>query len=195
MPLIHTNANRVFEKFEKHMSDVVCGVLPLPPGFHLKLKWNNDSGTLEFLRGNYPAPVPVETRLGKLFLALNQDLTATRENLQYRLRTQRYKYQLLPSDDPRAEAIFRWEFKADMAPDVECRNRLHINASLPVGHGTLEFKRTHIPTAYVLIEHVLRFLIHDLEVAPVTPDWPGLLRESETTFYEKFSGKRYRFRG
>jgi hypothetical protein len=51
-----------------------------------------------------------------------------------------------------------------------------------------------VPTAYVLIEHVLRFLFHDLEVTPRTQKWPEILRASETAFYERFTGKRYRHR-
>jgi hypothetical protein len=81
-----------------------------------------------------------------------------------------------------------------MQPDKECRNHLHVNAAIPAGHGTLPLKRAHIPTAYDLVEHVLRFLFHDLGVPPRTGEWPDILRASETRFYEKFSGKRYRFR-
>lgn len=108
--------------------------------------------------------------------------------------TQRYQCRILPSDDPVAEPVIRWEFDSTSADDVECRNHAHINTSLPVGLGTLNLKRAHLPTAYVLIEHVLRFVNHDLEVQPETPNWPKVLRDSEAVFYEKFSGKRYRYK-
>ena len=70
----------------------------------------------------------------------------------------------------------RWEFDAETPDDVQCRNHMHFNASLPVSHGTLHLKRAHIPTAWVLIEHVLRFLFHDLGVGARTHDWPAILR-------------------
>lgn len=70
-----------------------------------------------------------------------------------------------------------------------------INASIPAGLGTLNLKRAHIPSSWVLIEHVLRFLFHDLEVGARTAQWPEILRASETEFYEQFTSKRYRFRG
>jgi hypothetical protein len=194
VPLVSTNPKKVFQRFEKHIVPMVGSVLPLPPAFQLVLKRNDERGTLELTRGGVGLPVPIETNLGGLYLSLNQDLVAVREGITHRLRTQRYQYKILPSDDPRAEALIRWEFDADTADDVECRNHLHVNTSFPIGLGSCDLKRVHVPTAWVLIEHVLRFLFHDLAVPAKTSDWPKILRNSEPTFYEKFSGKRYRFR-
>lgn len=195
MPIVERNSKRAFERFETHMEGLVRSVLPLPAGVTLTLVQRRDSGVLQFTRGSVGTSIPIDTRIGQLHLSLNQDVIAIREGRFYRVRTKRYQYKLLPTSDPAAEAIIRWEFDADTADDGECRNHMHINASLPVGHGTLLLNRVHIPTAWVLIEHVLRFLFHDLEVTPRTLQWPQLLRASETTFYEEFTSKRYRFRG
>ncbi len=194
VPIIDTNPNRAFRKFEVHMEELVRSVLPLPAGVVLAVKWKDTNGTLAFTRGGIATSVPVETRLGWLHLSLAQDLAAVREGTRFRLRTKRYAYKLLPTGDPAAEAIIRWEFDTETDDRAECRNHIHVNASFPVGNGTLALNRAHVPTAWVLIEHVLRFLLHDLAVPARTHKWPEILRASETAFYERFTSKRYRFR-
>jgi hypothetical protein len=195
VPIIETSPRAAFERFDAHMGDMIRSVLPIPRGTSVGVKTVRDSATLGFWCGGVAAAVPVETaRLGTFYLSLSQDLIAVREGTRFRLRTQRYAYKLLPSRDPRADAILRWEFKADTDAAAECRNHMHINAALPVGHGALTLNRAHLPTAWVLVEHVLRFLFHDLEVPAVTEEWPKILRDSETAFYERFTSKRYKFR-
>jgi hypothetical protein len=199
MPILDTQPRRAFEKFETHIEEMVRSVLPLPQPVRLTLKWRERAGTdpagvLEFTKGGIATSVPVDTKVGRLYLSLTQDVIALREGLRFRVRTKRYAYKLLPSDDPEAEAIIRWEFESDTDDGAECRNHLHVNTSFPAGHGTMILSRLHIPTAWVLIEHVLRFLFHDMQVAARTSDWPQILRDSETRFYEEFTSKRYRFR-
>ena len=195
MPIFDTQPKRAFEQFETHIEEVVRSVLDMPSPTKLTLKWRDLDGVLEFTRNSIGTTVPLNTRYGQLHLSISQDLTALREGRRYRLRTQRYAYKLLPSQDPRAEAVIRWEFDSATDDRAECRNHLHVNAALPFGHGTLDLKRVHVPTAWVLIEHVLRFLFHDLHVPPKTQDWPQILRDSETKFYESFTSKRYKWRG
>jgi hypothetical protein len=111
---------------------MVRRVLPLPQGVRLTLVRREDSAVLEFTRGGIGTSIPLATVVGQLHLSLNQDLVALREarkRLQYRLRTQRYQYKLLPTSDAEAEAILRWEYSADTPPDKECRNHLHVNAA------------------------------------------------------------------
>ena len=194
MPIIETSPRNAFAAFDAHMGDMVRSVLVIPAGTVIAVKDRENSATLGFWRGGVATSVPVATKLGTLYLSLAQDLTAIREGTKYRLRTQRYAYKLLPSNDARAEAIVRWEFRTDTDPQRECRNHMHLNASLPVGHGTFLLNRLHLPTAWVLVEHVLRFLFHDLEVPPRSHDWAAILRDSETAFYERFTSKRYRFK-
>ncbi len=50
-----------------------------------------------------------------------------------------------------------------------------------------------MPTGWVTIEEVIRFLIVDLELKPPCgDDWPSTLAESERAFFEEFASKRYR---
>jgi hypothetical protein len=52
--------------------------------------------------------------------------------------------------------------------------------------------RAHAPSGWVTIEELLRFLIVDLGVVPVTRNWPQVIADSEKRFYEEFTSKRYR---
>ena len=176
------------------MREMVNSVFELPPGIALTLLAKGKAGVLQFTRGGILVSVPVETNVGTLYLSLSQDVVAIPERFQYRLRTKAYRYKLFPSDHPRADALLRWEYDAEADPGKECRNHLHVNVAHAAAAGRIDFNRLHVPTAYVLVEHVLRFLFHDLEVTPKTPKWPEILRASETAFYERFTGKRYRHR-
>jgi hypothetical protein len=196
MPIVETQPKQAFEKFETHMSNLVNSVLTLPGGTSLTIKWKDEAGNLAFTRGGVPTLVPLASpRFGTLYLSVSQDLIALREGRKFRLRTKRYAYKLFGTDDPRADALLRWEFSSETDDGKECRNHLHVNTTFPVGHGTFNLNRLHVPSAWVLVEHVLRFVFHDLQVPAKTQEWPARLRASETEFYENFTGKRYRWSG
>jgi hypothetical protein len=164
----------------------------MPAGVKLVLRQEGSKGILEFVRGAVATSVPLETNRGTLYLTVNQDLEAFREGIkQFRLRTRRYAYKLLSSEAPTAEAILRWEYVAETGDEDHCRYHLHAKAVIPSGDEGLRLDRLHVPTGWVLIEHVLRFLFIDLGVRPRTDDWPRLLRESEARF-EEFTSKRYK---
>jgi hypothetical protein len=51
----------------------------------------------------------------------------------------------------------------------------------------------HLPSGWVTMEEVIRFLIVELGMKPPCgASWPAVLEESEAAFYEKFTSKRYR---
>lgn len=196
MPIIDSRPQRVFKRFEDHIEEVVRSVLPMPPGIKLCLRRTEKAGTLEFVRGAVGTAVPVETKVGTLYLTINQDLKAVFVPLKepvkgYRLRTTRYAYKLLPDATATTRALLRWEYDSATEDGSWCRHHMHAKAAIPVGDG-INLDRMHMPTGWVLIEHVLRFLFIDLDVTPRTEDWPQILRASETKFYESFTSKRYK---
>jgi hypothetical protein len=195
MPLIQRNPKRAFEDFEEHIEGVVKAVLPIPHPVRLSVRWAEDKhkGKLEFTKGSIGTSVPVDTKVGTLYLSLNQDLLAVKEGKRkFRLRTTRYSYRLAVGPEGRARAILRWDFRDDLEPDKWCRQHVHVDAAVNLGETALGLERLHVPTAWVLIEHVLRFLFTDLNVKARTHDWPEILRASEKDFVEKFSGRHYR---
>jgi hypothetical protein len=58
------------------------------------------------------------------------------------------------------------------------------------GKESLDIEKFHLPTGWVLMEDVLRFLISELEVNPPCGDsWPEVLEESRALFFTEFSVK------
>ena len=56
----------------------------------------------------------------------------------------------------------------------------------------MDLNRLHLPTGWITIEEVLRFLIEDLGMKPPCGDsWARRLAESERAFYERFVSRRY----
>jgi hypothetical protein len=198
MPIIDRVPKRAFDQFEHHIEGMVRAVLPMPSGvkFSLWSSGHKHKATLSFVIGasSLRTAVPLETKIGTLFLSIEQDLLAERSGRGFRVRTERYGYRLAASDEGRAKSLIRWEYRRDIGRQRECRNHLHIAAAVPAGDGALLVDKVHVPTGWVLIEDVLRFLIHDLEVTPRTQDWARMLSTSETKFFEDFTTKRHKHR-
>jgi hypothetical protein len=194
MPIIERRPQRAFDEFESHIEGLVRAVLPLPAGVRLGLTTRGEFGVLEFVRGGIGTSVELATHVGPLWFSINQELVAVREQKRrYRLRTRRYGYRLSRSAGSRAEAILRWEYDSATDDDAQCRHHSHAASAISLGQETLNLDRLHIPTGWVLIEHVLRFLFHDLGVVPRDAGWPDRLRASETRFHEEFTSKGYKF--
>ncbi len=141
------------------------------------------------------APFPVDTKLGRLFFSLGQALEAVREDDgAYRLRTLEYWYRLQETGDPKCNAFLRWEYVRPRSAAVAAapRHHVHARASVPVAAANLDLNKVHVPTGWVTMEEVIRFLIHELGVEPPCGrTWPNVLAESEEAFFERFTGKRY----
>jgi hypothetical protein len=147
---------------------------------------------LEFVRGDGIAtPLPLTTRFGTLYLTLVQILETEAELTKFRLKTKEYSYRILDTNDPRANAILRWEYVSDAPPDGFCRHHVQINTGVGLSGGLLDMNRAHSPSGWVTIEELLRFIIVDLGVVPVTRNWPEVIEASEKRFYEEFTSKRY----
>lgn len=136
----------------------------------------------------------MESRHGHLFLYIAQRLAAEEDEKGFRLRTLKYWYRILPSDDARAQALIRWEYDRDLKRDgpSPARNHVQIHGRVSLGNNELDLNKLHMPTGWTTIEEVFRFAIYDLGVRPKCGDaWPDRLVESEKAFYEQFTGKRY----
>src|SRR5690606_28735456 len=143
---------------------------------------------------------------GKVFFSLAQELCALSiEGGRWRLRTLSYWYKLFQREpDPAAEPALRWEYVAEPPIGKQwCRHHFQIvrvgppdgNAALElaIGAGSVDLNRLHVPTGFVLMEYVLRFLISELGIAPPCGDtWPDVLLESENKFFREFSPKTSR---
>jgi hypothetical protein len=134
--------------------------------------------------------IRLDTRLGPMRLYVRQELLALKEKRRpYRLKTIRYWYHLYPTDSDEGEPLIRWEYESPrVLPDARhCLNHVHLDHQLACGTGTLDLVRCHLPTGWVTIESVLRFVIHELEVAPASTTWHEELTESEKQFRWNFT--------
>jgi hypothetical protein len=87
----------------------------------------------------------------------------------------------------------RWEYDRSTPNDRHPRHHAQMRADVTIGTGALDLDRAHLPTGWVTLEEVIRFLIVELEIDPPCGDkWPEELAESERRFYGDFTGKRYK---
>lgn len=82
---------------------------------------------------------------------------------------------------------------SDFPPDGPPRHHVQLPAYLPAAGGRIDLDKVHLPTGWVTIEEVIRFLIVELGLKPPGGGgWPDVLATSERAFYEEFTSKRYR---
>ena len=98
----------------------------------------------------------------------------------------RYEYRLTTGPNLDAPALVRWEynsreFRASLFP------RRHIQIQVKVESfdgGILDLNKIHLPSGWITVEEVVRFLITELRVKPLSDDWDGFLQKSEQKFRE-----------
>lgn len=126
---------------------------------------------------------------------MGQALTTVRDGRgePWRLRTKEYWYRIQTTPELTAKAVMRWEYVSDAPRNGWCRHHVQFPAAIPMPVGTWDFDKLHLPSGWVSFEEVLRFLIVDLDVKPTCGKrWPKVLADSETAFFERFTGKRYK---
>jgi hypothetical protein len=152
--------------------------------------------TLSFVRGG-EATIPLKTKYGKLHFYLGQALEAEPipKERRYRLRTRQYWYRLQRTAGIKDQAIIRWEYDSTIQSDRHCRHHVQLPLSLPVPKGTLSLNKTHLPSGWVTMEEVIRFLIVDLGVRPPCGNrWPAVLKKSESEFFRELTAADERAR-
>lgn len=111
----------------------------------------------------------------------------------FRLQTLEYNYHL--SDEQGGEPLLRWEYVKLPKDNAQyCRNHLQGRLQLSSGGSQLDFKKMHVPTGYLPLEEVFRFVIDDLgHRPPCGSDWPAVLEASKKQFHEELSSKPHRY--
>jgi hypothetical protein len=175
--------------FKEHVGALVAATVTNT--YPLLARTDRTNTILGFRQGGVIA-IPLETRFGRLYFYLSQSLEAVTEADGFRLRTRQYWYRIQTDPSPKAQALVRWEYDAETSKQRYARHHVQIRANLPVGEADLDLNKAHVPTGWVTMEEVIRFLIVDLGVAPPCGDsWPEKLHESEEKFYTDFTSKRY----
>lgn len=60
-----------------------------------------------------------------------------------------------------------------------CQYHVQFHRDYHEVHGDFSPSKLHVPTGWVTIENVSRFLITDLEISPLIETWDEELRKSE----------------
>jgi hypothetical protein len=192
MPIIERTPKAAFDVFTDHVRRLVASTVSVR--YPLIAVPSETKLVLSFREGNVPIAIPIDTEgYGRVFFYLGQALEAVADSGGYRLTTKQYWYRLQLEPASTAKAVLRWEYDATTERDRHARHHTQIAAAVQLGAGSLNLNKAHIPTGWVTFEEVIRFLIHDLGLAPPCgDDWPNELANSEREFFENFSGKRYR---
>lgn len=97
---------------------------------------------------------------------------------QWAVRSSGYSYQLRERAG-REIIAFHWHPGRRGQPDFP-----HLHITSQVGAVQIPAK-SHVPTGRVSIESVIRFLIEELHVRPLRPNWDRVLIEGEQSFNDR----------
>jgi hypothetical protein len=138
------------------------------------------------LGGKADDPKAVPLKPIQWYLALSQNVAAIRDKKgNWHLRTLQYSYRLQDGQGLDSRWFFRFEYKSREVLDrLHPRHHLHLPASLDCGSRNVNLAKVHIPTGWVTIEELLRFLISELGVKTKSKNWDSILRKSEEKLWE-----------
>lgn len=194
MPIIERTPKACCETFRAHIAGLISKTLTARYPVRIVQTDVETEFTLEFPPSEASAAVPIGTKFGKLYFYVAQALETVEEKPnRYRLQTRRYWYRLQREKGYRDPALIRWEYdREDLNPALPKSPRHHVQIAAEVERPKLDLDKLHLPTGWVTIEEVIRFLIADLGVKPLCGKrWPHVLSKSEAVFFTDFTSKRY----
>lgn len=185
MPLSAKTPRDAFRIFQDHLNRTLNKVLT-----HSRLRFiarsaKQEKTSLTFF-DSQGRSIAVPLRPSPWYLSLRQDIQAIPEKEGYVLRTLQYAYRIQRTPSLQDEAEVRFEY---VSPDIDpsarwCRHHVQFHDDYHKVHEDFSLKKLHIPTGWVTIENVIRFLIADLGVPPLIETWDEELQRSEEQFRE-----------
>lgn len=141
---------------------------------------------LAFFRKQEQATIPLLPSGFHLFLGQLLEAEPVQRTGQFVLRTIRYEYRISPDASISSEALVRFEYVSKKThPEFShCRNHVQLHRDYHATRPDFSPSKFHIPTGWVTMEAVIRFLIADLGVRPLRKNWEPVLSESEEQFRE-----------
>ncbi len=202
MPIRGRTARECFDQFKQHIRPLVAGVLGESIHVTFTVPTGGDGQHCDMQLGpRHEDYVSLKSgTFGKVYLAMAQDLIANPCDGGFQLTTAQYWYKIFDvqvgqTDEP----LFRWERSPVDPGKHHCKHHFQIGKvcgeerrraiEVCLGKGILDLNRVHLPTGYVLMEHVFRFLISELDVIPASTNWEQLLSDSEGTFFREFNSR------
>ena len=174
----------VFVTFHAHISRLLNRTITDARLSLLHPEKHQTRASIDFRRNNQAIAAPL-FKPG-IFLYIGQFLEVEQQqNKAWKLRTTQYRYRIQATDDPGDNQCLRWEYVSRQVRDgTPCRNHFQTPLDFQLGQHTVSLENSHVPTGWVTIEEIIRFLIVDLGVPPKHNDWDAELRISEEKFKE-----------
>jgi len=183
MPLPARTPRDAFHTLQDHLNGVLNKVLTQYRLRFVVSGGKQDQASLVFFSPQ-GIPVAVPLRPSSWFLYLGQELKAVPEGKAYTLRTLKYEYRVQRTPSLQDEAEVRFEFVSHHLDSSArwCRHHVQFHRDYQDVRDGFSPNKLHIPTGWVTIENVIRFLITDLDVPPLIETWEEELRKSEEQF-------------
>ncbi|PYU23483.1 MAG: hypothetical protein DMG32_16090 [Acidobacteria bacterium] len=180
---------QIFREFCEHLNRLLHTTIT-DANLRLLAAEHRHRGFLEFRQGEH-GEIRCARVGGSYYLFLAQTLEAEEKMVEgskkYRLRTLRYAYRVTEGPTLDSRWLFRWEYESPkIKPHLYPRHHIHVNTGVNCfsDRFTLNCSELHVPSGWIAIEEVIRFLIHELRLEPKRPDWDQLLLDSEERFTE-----------
>lgn len=199
MPIEGRRPRDCFKNYESHIKRLISETLD--GNYVARIVQSNENACEATLRLGFQNTARVELpsdRYGSVYFYMAQLLIAKPVGKgRHCLKTQSYWYRLYADAGDLSDPLLRWDYESVLKKhERHCKHHMQIGKCGPggkaielrLGNSSLNLNKAHLPTSYVLIEHVLRFLICDLGVKAVD-HWEQTLADSERTFFSEFSPK------
>ena len=183
MPLPVRTSREAFHALQSYANGILNKVLTRHRLEFFVRAAAQDQATLAFFDRRRVA-VAVSLPPSPWYLHLGLELKAVPEEQGYGLQMLKYAYRIQRTPSLQDEAEVRFEYVSrELDPSARwCRHHVQFHRDY---HGVREGfspQKFHIPTGWVTIENVVRFLIADLGVPPLIETWEEELKRSEEQF-------------
>jgi hypothetical protein len=174
----------VFETFRAHISGLLNRTVTDTRLALVQPEKQPTRAFVDFKRSNEPIAAPLFKK--GLFLYIGQVLIVEQQqDKTWKLKTTQYAYRIQASDNPKDNDCLRWEYVSRKVRDKQhCRNHFQTPITFSLGKQKISLEDSHLPTGWVTIEEIIRFLITDMGVPPKQDGWDDELKLSEAKFRE-----------
>lgn len=122
---------------------------------------------------------PVRLRDSALTFNFSQYFRVVWKNTAFKVKTESYTYEI--EDETSGHELFAFHWEPNAPNSKILFPHMHIGFVLKDEKLRLDNK-AHIPTGRVSVEDVVVFLISELHVIPLNPEWEKIIREKRHAF-------------
>jgi hypothetical protein len=180
VPLPARTSREAFRALQGHVNGMLNKVLTRYRLEFFVRTAAQDQATLAFFDRRRVA-VAVSLPPSLWYLHLGLELKAVPEEKGYGLQMLKYAYRIQRTPSLQDEAEVRFEYVSrELDPSARwCRHHVQFHRDYQNVRDSFSPNELHIPTGWVTIENVIRFLITDMRVPPLIEQWEEELEKSE----------------